>query len=67
MNLVLIPTQMASGPIADAIGYKNFFLFVMIASIPSVIAAWFAPFPNTPSDNTESSAAEGRREPVEAL
>jgi PAT family beta-lactamase induction signal transducer AmpG len=67
MNLVLIPTQMASGPIADAIGYKSFFLFVMIASIPSVIAAWFAPFPNTPSLSTESSAAEGRREPAEAL
>jgi PAT family beta-lactamase induction signal transducer AmpG len=67
MNLVLIPTQMASGPIADAIGYKHFFLFVMIASIPSVIAAWFAPFPNTPDNNSESSAAEGRREAAEAM
>jgi MFS transporter, PAT family, beta-lactamase induction signal transducer AmpG len=46
MNLVLIPTQMASGPLADWMGYKNFFIFVLIASIPSVIAAWFAPFPN---------------------
>jgi PAT family beta-lactamase induction signal transducer AmpG len=67
MNLVLIPTQMASGPIADAIGYKSFFLFVMIASIPSVIAAWFAPFPNTPESSSEASAAEGRREAAEAL
>ena len=67
MNLVLIPTQMASGPIADAIGYRSFFLFVMIASIPSVIAAWFAPFPNTPSTSEEASAPEGRREPAEAL
>jgi PAT family beta-lactamase induction signal transducer AmpG len=46
MNLVLIPTQMASGPLADAMGYKNFFLFVMVASIPSVLAAWKAPFPD---------------------
>ncbi len=59
MNLVLIPTQMASGPIADAIGYKAFFLFVMIASIPSVIAAWLAPFPNTVVNNGESEPESG--------
>ncbi|HKP61256.1 MAG TPA: MFS transporter [Polyangiales bacterium] len=46
MNLVLIPTQMASGPLAVALGYKTFFLFVMAASIPSLIAAWYAPFPH---------------------
>lgn len=46
MNLVLVPTQMASGPLAQWLGYQGFFLFVMIASIPSVIAAWLAPFPN---------------------
>jgi PAT family beta-lactamase induction signal transducer AmpG len=55
MNLVLIPTQMASGPLADLLGYKNFFLFVMVASIPSVIAAWFAPFPNPPDDSDRQS------------
>jgi PAT family beta-lactamase induction signal transducer AmpG len=44
MNLVLIPTQMASGPLADLLGYKHFFLFVLLASVPSVFAAWFAPF-----------------------
>jgi hypothetical protein len=48
MNLVLIPTQMASGKLADWMGYKHFFIFVLIASIPSVIAAWKAPFPNPP-------------------
>jgi PAT family beta-lactamase induction signal transducer AmpG len=45
MNLVLVPTQMASGPLADWLGYRSFFLFVMIASIPSVWVAWRAPFP----------------------
>jgi PAT family beta-lactamase induction signal transducer AmpG len=49
MNLVLVPTQMASGPLAQWLGYKGFFLFVMVASIPSVIAAWVAPFPNAES------------------
>jgi PAT family beta-lactamase induction signal transducer AmpG len=54
MNLVLIPTQASSGYIADALGYKNYFVFVLIASIPSVIAAWFAPFPHE-----EKPALEG--------
>lgn len=46
MNLVLIPTQMASGFLADHMGFQTFFLVVMAASIPSVIGAYFAPFPN---------------------
>jgi PAT family beta-lactamase induction signal transducer AmpG len=45
MNLVLVPTQMLSGPIAERLGYRHFFVFVLVASIPSLIAAWFAPFP----------------------
>jgi len=56
MNLVLIPTQMASGPLADRLGYKNFFVVVMFASIPSIVAAWLAPFPRTPTD--EEAPAE---------
>jgi MFS transporter, PAT family, beta-lactamase induction signal transducer AmpG len=47
MNLVLIPTQSASGPLAHVLGYPAFFLVVMLASIPSVAAAWWAPFPQT--------------------
>ena len=45
MNLVLVPTEMASGPLADMMGYRPFFLFVIVATIPSLVAAWFAPFP----------------------
>jgi PAT family beta-lactamase induction signal transducer AmpG len=52
MNLVLVPTQMVSGPLADWLGYKTFFLFVLFASIPSIIAAWFAPFPD-PKDEED--------------
>ena len=55
MNLVLIPTQMASGPLADWLGYKSFFVFVLVASIPSLIAAWKAPFPN-PTDRDDGGA-----------
>lgn len=45
MNLSLVPTQALSGYIADKLGYGNYFVFVSIVSIPSVFAAWFAPFP----------------------
>ena len=45
MNLMLVPTQMISGPLADHFGYKTYFIIVMFAAIPSVLAAWFAPFP----------------------
>ena len=52
MNLVLIPTQMASGILADHMGFQTFFLVVMAASIPSVLGAYFAPFPNTVDGDT---------------
>jgi PAT family beta-lactamase induction signal transducer AmpG len=57
MNLVLVPTQMVSGPLADWLGYRKFFLFVLAASIPSVIAAWLAPFPN-PKDEEEAAGGD---------
>jgi PAT family beta-lactamase induction signal transducer AmpG len=50
MNLVLVPTQMLSGPIAERLGYRHFFVFVLLASIPSLIAAWFAPFARDPAE-----------------
>ena len=48
MNLVLVPTQMISGPLADHLGYRVFFIVVMFAAIPSILAAWLAPFRTTP-------------------
>jgi PAT family beta-lactamase induction signal transducer AmpG len=53
MNLVLVPTQSMSGYIADRLGYRNFFIFVLVASIPSIIAAWWAPFPNAPDSEVD--------------
>jgi PAT family beta-lactamase induction signal transducer AmpG len=55
MNLVLIPTQMASGPLADTLGYRAFFVFVLFASIPSLFAAWFAPFPDPARASSSST------------
>jgi PAT family beta-lactamase induction signal transducer AmpG len=45
MNLVLVPTAMISGPLAELLGFATFFFVVMFASVPSVLAAWHAPFP----------------------
>jgi PAT family beta-lactamase induction signal transducer AmpG len=62
MNLVLVPTQMASGPLAERLGYKGFFLFVLVASIPSIVAAWFAPFPlSAQSADTDKRLTENAR------
>jgi PAT family beta-lactamase induction signal transducer AmpG len=59
MNLVLVPTQMASGPLADWMGYRSYFIFVMFASIPSIIAAWLAPFPNPQDVDKRQSGGKG--------
>jgi MFS transporter, PAT family, beta-lactamase induction signal transducer AmpG len=41
---VMVPGAI-SGYIQVAMGYAPFFVFVMVASIPSVVATLFAPFP----------------------
>ena len=51
MNLTLVPTQMISGPLADHFGYKTYFIIVMVAAIPSVLGAMFAPFPRKPDND----------------
>jgi len=50
MNLMLVPTQMISGPLADHFGYKTYFIVVMFAAIPSLLGSWFAPFPRKPDN-----------------
>jgi len=47
MNLVLWPTTAVSGKLADLFGYETFFIIVMVATIPSFFAAWYAPFPRS--------------------
>lgn len=44
MNLGFMIPSMISGYISDFLGYKKFFLWVMLATIPSFLAAWFVPF-----------------------
>jgi MFS transporter, PAT family, beta-lactamase induction signal transducer AmpG len=45
MNFMLVPTNMISGPLAEWLGFSTFFFVVMFASVPSVWAAFKAPFP----------------------
>lgn len=44
MNLGFMLPSMISGYISDYLGYKNFFLWVMVATIPSFLVAWYVPF-----------------------
>ena len=44
MNLGFMLPSMVSGYASDYLGYKNFFLWVLVATIPSFLAAWFVPF-----------------------
>jgi PAT family beta-lactamase induction signal transducer AmpG len=42
----LIPS-MISGWVSDFLGYRDFFLWVMIATIPSFLVTWLVPFRET--------------------
>lgn len=44
MNLGFMLPSMISGFISDFLGYKYFFVWVIIATIPSFLVAWFVPF-----------------------
>ena len=50
MNLGFMLPSMISGTISDFLGYKKFFIWVMVATIPSFIVTWLVPFRNTESE-----------------
>ena len=54
MNLGFMLPSMISGYVSDFLGYKNFFLWVMIATIPSFLVAWFVPFRDVEVEETTS-------------
>ncbi|TXI95645.1 MAG: MFS transporter [Burkholderiaceae bacterium] len=47
MGLCGMLTGMVSGYLQEAMGYVNYFVFVMVATIPSFLACWYAPFHHT--------------------
>ncbi len=44
MNLGVMIPGMLSGYLSNYLGYKQFFIFVMIATIPALLITWFVPF-----------------------
>lgn len=44
MNLGVMLPGMISGYLSDALGYKTFFIVVLVATIPSLLVAKFVPF-----------------------
>lgn len=57
MNLSVMVTGMASGFLSDAMGYRWFFLAVMLATIPAFLMTWFVPFtyPDKPKTENQQS------------
>jgi PAT family beta-lactamase induction signal transducer AmpG len=53
MALCMMSTGMLSGYVQQALGYQHFFLFVLLASVPPIALAYFAPFHVEP--DTQSS------------
>ena len=47
MQLGFLIPSMISGVISDFLGYEHFFIWVMIATIPSFLISWFVPFRDT--------------------
>lgn len=52
----LIPS-MISGFVSDFLGYEHFFIWVMIATIPSFLITWFVPFRDTSVDEDNNQPA----------
>lgn len=44
MGLCMMVTGAVSGHLQEYMGYINYFIFVMVATIPSFIVCWLAPF-----------------------
>ena len=53
----LIPS-MISGFVSDYLGYSDFFIWVMIATIPSFLITWFVPFRDTGADEQAQSVKQ---------
>lgn len=51
MNLGFMLPSMVSGFVSDYLGYQKFFVWVLIATIPSFLVAWFVPFKEVKEDS----------------
>ncbi len=58
MALTMTVTGTASGEIQEFLGYRTFFVFVLVASIPPVVLAWLAPFRQHRNGNATAEVTE---------
>ncbi len=60
---VMALTKMSTGPLSKYLyiftdkSYPDFFFWVLVASVPPIIFAWFAPFPHSDHDNVRGGPA----------
>jgi MFS transporter, PAT family, beta-lactamase induction signal transducer AmpG len=64
MNIGVMVPGMMSGQISDAISYKWFFVYVLVAAIPSIAVASLVPFRTISEDNPEEDPDRSTRHPT---
>ncbi|MEW6023352.1 MAG: MFS transporter [Pseudomonadota bacterium] len=64
MGLCGLVTGVVSGHLQEWLGYVHYFGFVMVATIPSFLATWFAPFHHDDGLATPGAAADGKAVPA---
>lgn len=68
MNLGVMIPSMVSGYLSDWMGYKTFFIYVLIATIPSFLITWLVPYRKTEDDEAaEAEAAAAQEDDPEVL
>ncbi len=53
MNLGFMIPSMVSGFVSDFLGYKEFFVWVLIATIPAFLVTWFVPLAKVEEENEQ--------------
>lgn len=56
MNFGFLLPSAVSGFVSDHLGYQHFFIWVLLATIPSFLVSWLVPFRNTDSEPSASGA-----------
>jgi PAT family beta-lactamase induction signal transducer AmpG len=67
MGLCMMTTGMVSGFIQKAAGYQTFFVIVLVAAVPSILATLFAPYPHPDGTMREVKKPEAEPKPIGAV
>ena len=57
-NLGVMLPGMVSGVISDAVGYRAFFLWSLLATVPAFILTWTVPFSHDPEKEAKAAGEE---------